>query len=223
MTRLRTYIATITMAAISLTGMASTFSQMTAREVGELLAEREESVPVRSQDTLRVNAMDMLSKVYGTVSTAIGRQECVRSAQRDLALTPHFEEGALWLDSADGYALAYNGMSPEVSAMARYSDNDELSEYCYFFLFPFMDSGREHANKAQALFTGCLLQEMYDLGLDLGVNVESDDIMEVVGDMAGGSLEVRLMEDPTGPEGGRYILMLIVEPGAGATDFTAER
>lgn len=222
------------LAAGSFNASASSFSAMPQEEVSALLLTRpvaaaaagvssakDDTHVIRTFSEVRnpfiVNADDLVSKVYGMVNTESSRSECINRVSTSCALTPYEEGERVWLDSADGYRLDYYGMEPEVTAMARFDSDDRLAEYCYFFIFRGPAETKESINGEQAKFTGSLLQEMYDNGMVLGVNVESDDLMEVVGSAGENLVDIRLMEDTAHPGFNCYILMLIVEPHA----FTA--
>lgn len=171
---------------------------------------------------LDLTAGDFVTKVYGVIDPAASRGDVVRQAEHRLAMTPAADEFGLWLEKEDGYAVRYYGMEPDVTAMARF-DNDSVSDFGFFFLFPYEDGRREEANRRQAEFCGSLLQEMHDIGLVLGVNSMSDALFEAMGDYAGRFVEVRLIEEKQDAAGGtpdsdgRFVLILSVEPGA----FTA--
>lgn len=234
------YIAALlTLAVASFTAAASSFSTMGIAEVSSLLdakpAEQTEvgahtamvSATVDGLQTMPeaidVNAHDLITKIYGLVDSHSTRCECVAAVESALAMTPSEEEGDMWLDSKDGYQLRYSGLMPQMSGMARFDGNDAVAEYCYFFLFPYSGELRESVNRDQAEFTGCLLQEMYDMGMPLGVNTMSDDLMEVEGKYLGNDVDVRLLEQAYAPaaddmmanadnQPGRFILMFIVKP-----------
>lgn len=201
---------------------ASSFADMPVSEVSGLLA----SAPVvvnsvrqgsRLPARAEVDASDMMSKVYGIVpDKSCRRADCV-------ALNAQEDEGYLWLDSADGYCLSYEGMTPDVSAAARIDDTDRVDEYCYFFLFPYSSAGKEEVVKQQAQFTGTLLQDMSDHCRRIGSDPNAPDIFAAAGEYGDNAVTVRLIDEAAdgttaadGSQAGRYILMLIVEPGAGA-------
>lgn len=221
----------LTLAPVS-TGFAmSSLSTMTVGEVSELLAQAgptAESSSVSAKDTEReysemvllpvpVTAEDMMTKLYGVVDPGVSKDECVRQSRERLRLTPQEDSGALWLESATGYGVNYYGMFPDVSAMVRYGDDNggvSVSDYGYFFLFPYTQSSRQDAIRDQADFCGSLLQEMADMGLAMDLNTASDDLFEAVGDYNGNFVDIRLLDEKGVANGGRYILILSIEPGA---------
>lgn len=198
---------------------ARPLSEMSADEIRELLAMRPEKENAEEQAEsvvlpVQVTAKDMITKIYGVLSPRISKQKCISDSERIFKLTPQEDEGALWLETADGYGVDYSGMRPEVSAMARY-DKESLSDFGFFFLFPYAVAGKDASNQAQTAFCGSLLQEMYDMGMNIGKNeVAEDSLFEAVGDYAGNLVDVRLIEDDSSLDGGRYVLILSVEPGA---------
>ncbi len=226
------------------TGMCmagSSFSTMTAEEVSELLAQveyRTDSGAVSAKDAaagsgdmillpVPVTAEDMMTKLYGVVDTGVSKDECVRQSRSKLRLTPEEDNGVLWLESDGGYGVNYYGMFPAVSAMVRYGDDgsaDRVSDFGYFFLFPYTSAGKQEAIRDQADFCGSLLQEMADMGLAMDLNTATDDLFEAVGDYNGNFVDIRLLDEKGASDAGRYILILSIEPGAftAADDFVAE-
>lgn len=161
-----------------------------------------------------VNADDMMTKVYALVSVDSKRSEILQSLSA-LNLDVDDDNSALWVATDGGYQLDYCGMRPEVTAMARFA-NDALTDYCFFFIFPYSDTAKDSVNKDQASFSGTLLQEIADRGADVGENIYSQDLYEVVGEYKGNLVDVRLMDEAGSgnDNGGRYIIMLSVEPGS---------
>lgn len=234
MGKIMTYILTaIMMAAGGFSVTASSFTTMSLSEVSALLdTAPAEGVsfgdPSATEGTLsgavtrgpvcvEVNADDLITKVYGSLDSCANRAQCLAAAGRRLAMTPRQEENSLWLDSEDGYQLSYYGMIPQLSAMARFDNDDDLAEYCYFFQFPYSAESKESANSEQADFSGALLQELYDLQMPLGRNTMTDDLFQVFGDYKGNLVDVRLLDDDTSGDG-RYILMFIVTPDSFTPD-----
>lgn len=231
MSKIHVYIAMIMMAVGGFSVSASTLRLMPVEAVSALLDSRESaSVTGESPAAMAVisgsgenresmprivNAVDIISRVYGAVNPASGREGCRRYAESMEPGVVGDENGNIWLDSADGYSLSYCGIAPEMSAMASFGEDDSVEEFCYFFLFPYSESTKPEATRQQAGFTGSLLQEMLDFGCDPGVNTESDDLMEVCGVHDGDLVNVRLIDDSGSTSGAsRYILMVIVEPEA---------
>lgn len=220
---------------VSFSATASVFSAMGAGEVSALLDRRAADMAVPAATTAKgsaagttaavtVNARDMVGKVFGIIEDGRTGRRCVDGAREALSMTPSLEGSTLWLDSADGYRLLYEGMSPDVAAMAHIADNDSIDEYCYFFLFPYTGSGKAAANSDQAGFSGTLLQELHDITADIGAVADTPDLFFVNGRVDNNMVDVRLLDDAD-----RYILMLIVSPDAyspaddsPATDATAQ-
>lgn len=214
---------------------ASSFSTMGIGEVSQLLARADRSVAgvaVSAKDSVTsgcdltltlpvpVTASDLVTKVYGMFDPAVGCEELVLRSQSALQLTPRQEDSVYWLDSDSGFGLDYYGMRPDVCAMVRYdtdTDNIGAADYGYFFLFPYNADSRSDGIREQADFCGSLLQEMADLGLPMDLNTATDDLFEAVGDWKGSLVDVRLLDDPQ-EKGGRYILILCIEPNAFTPD-----
>lgn len=228
---------------ISLAGIS--LSAMSVGEVSALLAQCErlcerqtgngtvsamDTVTVAQDMTLHpmpVTAEDMLNKLFGVVDPGVSKDECVSHSRRVLRLTPVEEDGILWLDSDSGYALNYYGMFPSVSAMARYGGEESdggVSDFGYFFLFPYSSMSKLEAIRDQADFCGCLLQEMFDMGLPFDLYTATDDLFEAVCDYKGSLVDIRLLDEKQSNDGGRYILILSIEPEAftAADDLVAD-
>lgn len=184
---------------------------------------------------LSLTARDFITKVYGFIDPGSTRPQCIAAASRVAAITPQEDEYGLWLNDSGGYSVSYYGMRPQVEAMARFTDNEsKVSEYAFFFLFPYTRGTRHSANERQAEFCGSLLQELHDMGLEIGQPQVTDAIFEAVGDYAGNMVDLRLIEEFIAPDGenradamtatvekasipdveGRFILVLHVQPGA---------
>lgn len=167
------------------------------------------STPLRMP--LRVTAEDMVTKIYGVLDADCTRDECVSGAQTVLDLTPVEDLGALWLETSGGFVVDYSGMQPEMAAMARYED-DSLNDFGFFFIFPYSEGDKDASTRSQVSFCGSLLQELYDLGADLDQNRLTDDLFEAIGEYDGNYVVVRLIDDAGHADGGRYVLVLSVEP-----------
>lgn len=202
---------------------AASFSTMSVEEVSTLLSQAV-SGAVSAKDAaaesshgialpVALTAEDMITKVYGIVDCAASRDECVAQARRRLGLEPSDDNGALWLETADGYGVDYYGMRPDVAAMAQYAGN-KLSDFGFFFLFPYSSETKKCRIGDQAEFCGSLLQEMTDIGLAMDLNTATDDLFEAVGDWKGNFVDVRLLDEKGDGQSGRYILILSVEPNA---------
>lgn len=173
--------------------------------------------PARSEKPMELTAVDFVTKVYGVADPSLPAEAAADSCRRHFNMSPVSDSYGNWLDHEDGYAVAYYGMTPDVTAMARYSDNDTADDFGFFFLFPYeAPECRESANRSQVGFCRCMLQEMYDLGLPLGVDMNSDALFDVVGRYADNLIELRLVEESPADNSnaGRFILALRVEPGA---------
>lgn len=235
------YITTIAilLAALATASGQKTFSTMTVAEISALLDQvqprseagqqavsaKDAAMPADSMIALPVDvtALEMLTKVYGFISPDVSKDECVRRSRQTIRLTPQDENGVLWLETGDGYRLNYYGLVPDVSAMARFGDDGgNVSDFGYFFLFPYAGNNRREGMMKQTDFCGTLLQEMADLGLPMDLNTATDDLFEAVGDYNGSFIDVRLLDDKSEDGTGRYILILSVEPNAfTATDDVA--
>lgn len=188
-------------------------SEMTSAEIISLLPEASSSIASSSnetKDTIRLSGHDLITKAYGMIPAVNSREATIDLSETVMNLTPSEEENNLWLDSADGYAISYNGMSPDVSALVRLQ-NDSISDYGFFFLFPYSAAEKGCATAEQVDFSKTMLQEFQDLGLDLGANPYTKDLFELNGDYTDNYIALRLIDDS---EGERYILMLSVEPNA---------
>lgn len=215
------------LAGFCLTSAAVSFSAMTVEEVSALLSQAGQAAghaSVSAKDTagsagavvllpVELTAEDLVTKVYGVVDPCVSKDECVRKSRELLRLTPEDDSGALWLETAGGYGVNYYGMIPDVSAMARFG-NEKVSDFGYFFLFPYNAGDRQSGIREQTDFCSSLLQEMTDIGLSMDLNTETDDLFEAVGDYKGSFVDIRLLDDRKDNGSGRYILILSVEPGA---------
>lgn len=171
-----------------------------------------------------VTAADLVTKVYGAIdlpalssdSKALSQKETVAKAGKMLKLRPVVEDNNVWLDSDAGYLVSYSGMTPQVSAVAQF-DDDSLSGFSYFFIFPYAVGGRDEANRNQCAFCGSLLQEMYDMGSIVGVPVDEeiqdpDPLFTALGSYEGNHINVSLREQTQPDASGRFLLVLEVTP-----------
>lgn len=191
-------------------------SAMTSEEVIDLLA----SMPALAgpgamrEMPLLLTADDMLTKVYGVIDSGLDKEGVIKASETILDMSPTDDRACLWLDPSDGYGICYSGMQPDVSAMARF-DRDSISDFGFFFLFPYQKADKHKTIEKQVLFCGSLLQEMHDMGAELGNDDSTDGLFDVSGDYNGNFVAVRLIDDPGAdpqdPEG-RYIMILSVEP-----------
>lgn len=174
-------------------------------------AENNENVPID------ITATDLVSKVYGVLDPTLDKETLEKEAGRIMLLVPVEDEGKLWLDSAGGYVLRYCGMQPEVSACAAYDEGGKkLSDYTYFFMFPYKMSDRKRVNEAQCEFCETLLKEMRAAGMNPGSNVLTDDLFEVEGNYGNKNVNVRLMNDIRSLDSGEYLVIMEVVPLSGA-------
>ena len=181
---------------------------------------------------LALTAHDFITKVYGILDPRCSAEEAAASAQSILSIVPESDDYGLWLNPACGYSVSYFGMTPDVEATARFADG-RVSDFGYFFLFPYDCGGRAEANRQQSEFCGSLLQELHDMGLDISRTHDGDAIFEVITDYAGNYVDIRLVEEYMAPDGvntadalsaaiaasapdasGRFVLILSVEPDA---------
>lgn len=165
-----------------------------------------------SAQCVNITAKDFVTKVYGICSPDRSKSELCDDCANALNLTPSEDNMGLWLDSADGYQLNYYGIVlTDVSAMATV-ESDSVSNFGYFFLFPYTSATKEEISDKQASFCGCLLQEMQDIGAMMGVNTVCDCLYEACGEYQGNFVDVRLSDETTDEGNGRYVLYLLVEP-----------
>lgn len=180
---------------------------------------------------LSLTAHDFITKVYGFIDSGCTKDQVVEASRRVAAIVPEEDEFGLWLSGDNGYSVSYYGMKPEVEAMVQY-EKDRVSNYGFFFLFPYGQGEREKANSRQSEFCGALLQELYDIGLSIGQPHVTDAVFEAIGDYMGNYVDIRLLEEVFAPDGvvynyrlsaqieaasakdskGRFIVILNVEP-----------
>ncbi|MDE6718132.1 MAG: hypothetical protein K2J70_08070 [Muribaculaceae bacterium] len=187
------------------TGSVS-LSEMTAADIISMIpsagCSRENSG--KEAEAIQVSGHDLLTKAYGTIEAVNSSAGTIDLSETVMNMTPVREENCLWLDSADGYNIEYNGMTPDVSALVRL-ENDSISDYGFFFLFPYSES------LDQRDFSLSLLEDFEKMGIDLGANAYTSDLFEVSGDYIDNYMAMRLIDDS---EGERLILLLSVEPNA---------
>lgn len=220
----------------SMASAADSFSTMSVGEVSAMLAQAgagSVSTAASAKDAavsaagiqmpVSLNVRDMVTKIYGIISPDVSKQQCIDKVALLLQLVPDDDNGALWLENSNGYFIDYYSLMPEVSALARF-DDDRVSDFGYFFLFPYSASGKRESISHQTGFCGALLQEMEDIGLPMDLNTATDDLFEAVGDYNGSFVDVRLLDEKNEGGDGRFILILSVEPGAftAADDIVAE-
>lgn len=213
-------IATIALMGIlfSLTSFAQSKSPAADGKVVKMLIAKKKA-PVK------VTARDLVTKVFGVADHNLSSAALKTQTSKVLDITPVEDEGNLWLDPTDGYAISYYGMVPQVSAVAMFDSEDgELSNFSYFFLFPYAAGSRENANYEQCAFCTSLLQEMEDLGMDMGTQQSDNALFQAVGNYGESLVNLRLVEqqgdasyvmDPDmASSNGKYIIVLDIEPNA---------
>lgn len=179
--------------------------------------------PLHAAEPIKLSASDMVCKAYGVLGCNMSKEQASQALKSQLNLSPEEDNGMLWVDADSGYAISYHEMTPEVSAAASFCGN-RIADYVYFFEFPCVDGidscedpdhctcgkchlTRSSANKLQAAFGGTLLQEMEDIGMDMGVKPFTDAVYEAEGTYGDNHVNVRLISDTSG-----YILILDVHP-----------
>lgn len=168
------------------------------------------------REPIEVTAEDLVTKAYGVIDADLS-QEQVAECMEMMHLNATVEEENLWLDSADGYRVSYYGMTPEVSAYAKF-ENQEISGYSFFFMFPYDSSANKmSANDSQCEFCSTLLQELFDMGADMRADDSSESLFNAAGNYGDSNLNVSLIDNGIADNAGQYILILEVEPNA----FTA--
>ncbi|MDE6296507.1 MAG: hypothetical protein K2L89_01560 [Muribaculaceae bacterium] len=199
---------------VSVNAASTPLSEMTASEIISLVPVSSQSVKAvpsaKNGEAISLSGEDLLTKAYGTVSATNSKAGVIAETEDLMKMTPSEEESYLWLDSAEGYNVEYNGMSPDVSALVRL-ENDSISDYGFFFLFPYDEIKKGNVNEAQRRFSLAMLEDFEKIGADMGANAYTSDLFEVNGDYSNNYLAMRLIDDP---DGERYILFLSVEPNA---------
>lgn len=190
------------------------------------------AIPAKAAEPVCLNAADLIGKVYGVADPDTQEDACRREAQSRFSTIPVAEDGAEWMSSEDGFLISYEGLSPEVEAMARY-DRGQVAGYGYIFYFPYEAYARETANDRECGFCSALLQELSDMGLSLGADTSTDALFDVYSPFSGGDLRLTLREEienetvsaelPAGAipadREGRFVLFVSIVPAT----FTAAR
>lgn len=175
------------------------------------------NIATASASPIIVTAADLVTKVYGALPLTTTKEETIQNSCKQLNLLPESDENELWLDSDTGYCVSYSGMTPQVSAVAQFDDN-ALSSFGYFFIFPYTTECREEANRSQCAFCSSLLQEMYDMGSIVGIPVDEDmapdPLFSALGSYDGHHINVSLREQTLSEDSGRFLLVLEVTPNA---------
>lgn len=187
------------------------------------------------QMPLELTAHDFITKVYGFADNKGDKARIVAESRQHTGAEPVADEFGLWLNPENGYSISYYGMCPYVEALATF-DEDTLSSYGFFFIFPYSAGERDNANHEQSRFCGSLLQEIYDIGIQMAVTDLTDALFHTIGYTDGNCLDIRLVEEVASPDGseysdkmsaccemaavtsdshGRFVVILNVEPDAG--------
>lgn len=210
---------------LSTVNAASSFSTMSVDEVSVLLDAAPAKgaagpnisiLPGSAKTAVGLTAEDMVLKVYGVLDQCNSMQECMDQS-RARHLTPEAEDDVLWLEPSGGYFVDYYGRYPRVSALARFADGPEnpVSDFGYFFLFPYNGSDDKSSIDSQADFTSLFLQELTDMGVPMMTRAgDADTLFDAIGDYEGNMIDVRLLDDRRDDGAGRYILIVSVEPNA---------
>ncbi len=178
-----------------------------------ILAAAAGCMAANARQPVEMTAEDLITKVYGLLDRTCSKAEMMKAVRQTTGLVPQEDEYGVWLDTGDGYTIDYYGLTPEVSARASYDEGGSLTDYGYFFLFPYASGDRASANAAQADFSGTLLQEMLDMELGMEADTVSDALFEASGEYGDISVDVRLVEEHnTGDKSGRFILILSLIP-----------
>lgn len=109
-------------------------------------------------NVVTVTAVDMVTKVYGVFDPSLTLKQTRKAVKKNLKINPSVEKNDLWLESDDGYVVNYSGMTPDVSAVAQYDENDSIVGFCYFFKFPYTSTTRCEVNREQCAFSSSLLE-----------------------------------------------------------------
>lgn len=216
-------IVALATAACAISARAQKFSEMGETQLLAVLAaaEANKANVCSSSGVVSVTAPDMVKKIYGIVDPEVDKKTLMAETGRTLGIMPVEDSMGIWMESSDGYGLNYYGMCPEVTAVARY-ENDNVSDFGYFFLFPYERGDKKSANARQSEFCGSLLQEMEDTGMNMWADAATSQLFEAMGEYGGSFVDVKLIDEPGEGAAGRYILILSVEPqGFTAMDTVA--
>ena len=154
---------------------------------------------------IRVSAADFLEKAYALADCQLDSTAIVRAVIELTRMAPVNDEYGNWLDSIDGFRVSYSDMAPEVSAVTRYDDLGKVEDFAFFFIFPYAPGERSWANERQADFSGALLQELRDMGVDAAASSGDPDYFTVAANHDGRPVDILLREDD-----GQYVLALHV-------------
>lgn len=143
---------------------------------------------------VKLTASDLVEKAYGVADPELGREGCRRMAEDKFSGSPVEEDGADWMSEGEGFIISYHGQSPEAEAMVRYV-NDMVDGYGYIFYFPYGASQREAANKEQCKFCSALLDELCEMGAEMGADPATTELFDVDGRLNGRDVQLTLSED----------------------------
>lgn len=162
---------------------------------------------------IELTAEDLVTKAYGVLDTDMSQSQAIEFFDV-MNLVPSEDNSRLWLDSIDGYVISYYGMTPMVSACARFTE-ESISDYSFFFLFPYVsNTDKETANSNQCEFCTTLLQELHDMGADMKANASSDLLFDTTGYYGYSNLNISLIDEGLTDNSGQYIVILEVEPNS---------
>lgn len=188
-------------------------------EAGSVLM-AESSHAKESLPSHNLTTSDLLLKAYGLFDTTLNKNEIKKAVKKQLHISAIEDEYGLWLESANGYYITFHGIQPEVSSRVGFDSNNELTEYGYFFIFPYETDRRDDANAEQASFTSMMLQDMLEMDITMGVDELSDAIFEVAAEYQENIINVRLVEEhDTENDSGRFILILNICPQNSPADY----
>lgn len=205
---------------LTLTAITLIFSTLTMeagnRRRGNDMITLHKSLSLSAPDALELTAEDLVTRVYGVFESGISERELRKNCENRIEMTDNGEDSSATLQTCGNYAISYYGMRPEVTATVTFTD-DEVSDFGYIILFPYNEETKGDAVRRQSAFCGCLLQEMQDLGLDLGGEPASEELFSLAGRYEGNFIQVRLIDSEAEHGNGRFILAINVEPSG----FTA--
>ncbi|MDE5876450.1 MAG: hypothetical protein K2H47_03025 [Muribaculaceae bacterium] len=207
MTSLRSFLSLLGMTLATATTAFAATPSVTSDVTGHSIQVQPRSV--------KVTAADMVDKVYGVVDPSCCFEQAMKVAHDWLCMSPVADEYGVWLDAADGYSVEYYGMRPTVTAMAHYDAEGNLSDYSYFFFFPY-NCDCQDADDDQVNFCGVLLQELHDMGADMAQTVNDDAMFDVCGRYEDKLVQVRLVDEGALADNNdnRYVVSMMIEPGA---------
>ena len=210
---MRSYSKTYFIVICAILASLSAFAAEAGRSAG-----REDSGP-----PLELKVCDFITKAYGAVDPGLSKETLLQRAEELLNVRPVEDSGVYWVDSDNGYKISYQEITPDISAYAAF-EGDCISEYTYFFMFPYVSASRDACNALQCKFSSAMLQEMKDSGVPIGSNPFTDYLFEVLAEYDGKYVNLRLLDDADTPESGQYLLIMEITPEEGEAmgDVTAD-